>query len=99
MLISRRAAIGALGGALLAPVVSRPVLAQEAFYKDKRLTVLVNYAAGGPTDVEGRLFAKYLARYLDGAPNVIVQNMDGAGGLVGNKYLGEVAPRDGMMVG
>ena len=25
--------------------------------------------------------------------------MDGAGGLVGNSYLGEIAPKDGTMVG
>ena len=31
--------------------------------------------------------------------SVIVQNMDGAGGGVGTNYLGEIAPRDGTMVG
>ena len=54
--------------------------AQEPYYKGKRLTVLINFAAGGPTDLEGRLFAKYIARHIDGQPNVIVQNMDGAAG-------------------
>jgi tripartite-type tricarboxylate transporter receptor subunit TctC len=29
----------------------------------------------------------------------VIQNMDGAGGIVGAKYLGEVAPRDGTMAG
>ena len=33
--------------------------ANEPFYKGKRLTVLINFAAGGPTDIEGRLFAKH----------------------------------------
>jgi tripartite-type tricarboxylate transporter receptor subunit TctC len=73
--------------------------AQEPYYKGKRLTVLINFAAGGPTDIEGRLFAKYLARHIEGAPSVIVQNMDGAGGVVGATYLGEVAPKDGTFVG
>lgn len=73
--------------------------AQEPYYKGKRLTVLINFAAGGPTDIEGRLFAKYLARHIDGAPNVIVQNMDGAGGVIGAQYLGEVAPKDGTYLG
>jgi tripartite-type tricarboxylate transporter receptor subunit TctC len=73
--------------------------AQDAFYKGKRLTVLINFAAGGPTDIEGRLFAKYLARHIDGAPNLIVQNMDGAGGVIGAQYLGEVAPKDGTVMG
>ena len=28
-----------------------------------------------------------------------MQNKDGAGGLVGTNYIGEVAPKDGTMVG
>src|SRR5262249_28610357 len=48
---------------------------------------------------EGRLFAKHLTRHIDGAPSLIVQNMEGAGGIVGAKYLGEVAPRDGSIAG
>ena len=67
--------------------------ADVPFYKGKRLTILVNFAAGGPTDIEARLFAKHLVRHVDGAPNIVIQNMDGAGGIVGAKYLGEVAPR------
>jgi tripartite-type tricarboxylate transporter receptor subunit TctC len=73
--------------------------AAEPFYKGKRLSVLINFAAGGPTDIEGRLFAKYLAKHIDGQPGVIVQNIDGAGGIVGASYLGEVAPRDGTVLG
>ncbi len=95
---TRRGALAALAAGSLA-AVAPTAHAQDAFYKNKRLTVLVNYAAGGPTDVEGRLFARHLARYVDGAPNVIVQNMDGAGGLIGTKFLGEIAPKDGTVVG
>jgi len=73
--------------------------ADAPFYKDKRLTLLINFAVGGPADVEGRLFAKYIGRHIAGEPAVLVQNMDGAGGVVGAKYLGAVAPRDGTMVG
>ena len=40
--------------------------ADDPFYKGKRLTILINFAAGGPTDIEGRLFAKHLARHIDG---------------------------------
>src|SRR5881409_1234961 len=73
--------------------------ADEPFYKSKRLSILINFATGGPTDIEGRLFAKHLARHIDGQPNIVIQNMDGAGGIVGAKYLGEVGPRDGTMAG
>src|SRR4029077_6987454 len=71
----------------------------EPFYKGKRITVLINFAAGGPTDIEGRLFAKYLVKHIAGQPNLIVQNMDGAGGMTGATYLGEIAPKDGTYVG
>src|SRR6266481_7287233 len=86
------AALGVAAGVAEAP-------AQEPYYKGKRLTVLINFAAGGPTDIEGRLFAKYLIRHIDGAPSMIVQNMDGAGGVIGAQYLGEVAPKDGTAMG
>jgi tripartite-type tricarboxylate transporter receptor subunit TctC len=79
--------------------LAAPARADEPFYKGKRLTLLINFAAGGPTDIEGRLFAKYLVRHLEGQPGMIVQNMDGAGGLIGAQYLAEVAPRDGSVLG
>ena len=68
--------------------------AQEPYYKGKRLTVLINFAVGGPADIESRIFARYLGRHIDGQPNVIIQNMDGAGGLIGSQYLGEIAQKD-----
>lgn len=69
------------------------------FYAGKRLIVLVNYNPGGPADIEGRFFARFLAKHLTGNAGVIVQNMDGAGGMVGATYIGEVAPKDGTMLG
>ncbi len=89
-------AIGAFAAVTLAAAAA-PSHAQ--FYQGKRLTVLVNYAAGGPTDIEARVFARHVGKHLVGSPNVIIQNMDGAAGLTGRNYLGEVAPKDGTMVG
>jgi tripartite-type tricarboxylate transporter receptor subunit TctC len=73
--------------------------AQQPFYAGKKLTILVNYDAGGATDLEARLIARHIGKHIPGNPTIIVQNMGGAGGLIGTKYLGEVAPRDGSMVG
>lgn len=85
---------------LIAACLTSPTArAETPFYQGKQVTLLINFAAGGPADVEGRLFAKYIGRHIAGQPNVIVQNMDGAGGVVGAKYLGAVAPKDGTMVG
>jgi putative tricarboxylic transport membrane protein len=73
--------------------------AAEPYYKGKRLTIMVNFAPGGSTDIEGRLFARHIAKHIEGQPTVLVQNMDGAGGLNGTNYVGEVAPKDGTVVG
>jgi hypothetical protein len=93
----RRDALIGLGGACV--LAAAPVRAEDPFYKGKRLTLLINFAAGGPSDIEGRLLAKHIVKHIDGNPFIIVQNKDGAGGLVGSNYLGEVGPKDGTMAG
>ncbi|MDC0033794.1 hypothetical protein OAJ57_04445 [Alphaproteobacteria bacterium] len=69
------------------------------FYKGKRLSILINYSAGGPTDVEARLFARNIGRHIAGKPQVIGKNMAGAGGVVATNYLGQKAKRDGRTIG
>lgn len=88
-----------LGLVACVALASAPVVAQQPFYQGKRLAVLVNFAPGGSTDIEGRLFARHIAKHIEGEPNVVVQNMDGAGGFNGTAYVGEIAPRDGTMLG
>ena len=90
-----QAALAALGAALTIGAAA----AQEPYYKGKRLTVLINFAAGGPADIESRIFARHLVKHIDGAPNLVIQNMDGAGGLIGAQYLGEIGAKDGTLLG
>jgi tripartite-type tricarboxylate transporter receptor subunit TctC len=85
---------------IAAALAVTPVAAQTTdFYAGKRLIVLVNYAPGGPADIEGRFFARHLTRHLGKDASVVVQNMDGAGGMVGATWLGEIAPKDGTVLG
>ena len=83
----------------LAATVALPAVAQEPFYKGKQVTLLVNFGAGSATDIDARIFAKHFAKHLGGNPNLVVQNMEGAGGVKGALYLGEIAPKDGMTIG
>jgi len=76
-----------------------PCLAQDPFYKGKRINVLINFDAGSAPDIEGRVFARHFAKHIDGQPQLIVQNNSGAGGVNGTQYLGEVAPKDGTAFG
>jgi putative tricarboxylic transport membrane protein len=73
--------------------------AQAPFYQGKNITFLINFAAGGPTDIEGRIVARHLAKHIPGNPAVIVQNMPGAGGVTGINFLGEAAKKDALTVG
>src|SRR5262249_13592764 len=92
-----RAAIAAL--CAVAAFAASDARAEEPYFNGRRLTFLIGSVAGGPTDSEGRLFAKYLARHIEGAPAVVVQNKAGAGGVGSPGYLGEVAPRAGTVLG
>src|SRR5258708_37532015 len=88
-----------LGAWVALALAAQPGHAQEPFYKGKRLSILVNFAPGGSTDAEARVFVRHIGRLIDGQPNLVIQNMEGAAGLVGAKYVGEIAPRDGTFAG
>jgi len=75
----------------------KPVQAQ--FYKDRNVTMMLNYGVGGTTDTEGRLFARHLSRHLAGNPPVVVVNRPGAGGLIGTNQLGLATKPDGQTFG
>ena len=87
----------ALGSGLV--LTSAAPSGAQSFYSGKRLTILINYASGGPADIEGRVVARHLGKHIEGQPQIVVQNMDGAGGLIGTNYIGEIAPKDGTMLG
>src|SRR5687767_6721692 len=81
-------------------VSSQSVFAAQApYYQGKNVNFVINFAAGGPTDIEGRIVARHLAKHIPGNPTIIVQNMAGAGGVTGINFLGEAAKRDGLTMG
>ncbi len=69
------------------------------FYQGKTLTVIINFAAGRPTDIEGRVIAKHLVKHIPGNPAVTIQAMGGGGGVTAVNYLGEVVKPDGLTAG
>ncbi|HEV8344716.1 MAG TPA: hypothetical protein VGR30_20345 [Candidatus Binatia bacterium] len=73
--------------------------AEKQFYQGKTVNFLINFAAGGPTDIEGRIVARHLAKHIPGQPALVPQNMAGAGGVTGMNFLGEVAKPDGLTLG
>jgi tripartite-type tricarboxylate transporter receptor subunit TctC len=80
---------------VLALTCSDGALAQ--FYKGKTITMIVNYPAGGPTDLEGRIVAQHLPAFIPGNPTIVIKNVGGAGGLIGTNQLAEAAPNGDTM--
>ena len=87
----RAAALLAVGAALVA---AGKADAQD-FYQGKTLTVVVANTPGSGYDAYGRILARHISKYLPGKPNVIVQNMPGAGSIKAAEYTYVIAPKDG----
>lgn len=59
-------------------------------YPDRTITVVVPFAAGGPTDTVARLVAEAMSKDL--GQQVIVENVGGAGGTLGAKQVADADP-------
>jgi tripartite-type tricarboxylate transporter receptor subunit TctC len=84
---------------LLLIVSSVNVHAQDDFYKGKTIRVIIGYSAGGTNDLWARTVARFWGKYIPGNPDMIVQNMPGAGTMVAANYLYGVGKPDGLTVG
>ncbi|MGH7766875.1 MAG: Bug family tripartite tricarboxylate transporter substrate binding protein [Candidatus Binatia bacterium] len=73
--------------------------AQEPFYKGKTLRIVVATSAGGGFDTYTRAIARHLGKHIPGNPNVMVENMAGAGHRIGANYMYKVAKPDGLTLG
>ena len=69
-----------------------PALAQ---YPNKPITVIVPFAAGGPTDVVARLVGEHMGRTL--GTTFVVENIGGAGGSLGMTRAAQATP-DGYTI-
>ena len=63
-----------LAGLAVLAAVASPGNAVAQFYKGKTMTMIINYPAGGPTDIEGRIIAQHLPAHIPGKPTIIVKN-------------------------
>jgi len=96
-MMTRRAALAGLaimtGGSLAQ--AQTPV----EFYKGKQIQMMVYSGAGSTYDTYARLLSRHMVRHIPGSPNIVVQNMIGAGGLKLVDYLNRIAPKDGTVFG
>ncbi|MCK1514374.1 tripartite tricarboxylate transporter substrate binding protein [Bradyrhizobium sp. 190] len=76
--------------ALVGALVWAAPLAHAAEYPVRPIKLIVPYAAGGPTDVLGRMVGEYLARDLKQA--VVVEKKGGAQGAIGAEAAARAEP-------
>jgi tripartite-type tricarboxylate transporter receptor subunit TctC len=88
---------------VLGMLVVSPAFGQDSvadFYKQNNsIRLIVGSEAGGGYDGYARLLARHLGRFVPGQPNIIVQNMPGAGGIVAANHIYNAAPKDGTVIG
>ena len=73
-------------GALFATTLT----ASAQTFPTKPLTMIIPFAAGGPTDVLGRVVGQRMGQIL--GQSIIIENVGGAGGMTGSKRVVDAAP-------
>lgn len=76
-----------------------PSHGQTPYFQGKTVTIIVGTVAGDLYDLYARAIAIFMGKYLPGNPNIIVQNMPGAGHMIAANYLYNVAKADGLTLG
>lgn len=71
----------------------------SGFYSGKSVRLVLSTGVGGGYAVYGRLLARHMDGHLPGHPNIIVENMPGAGGIKATNWMYIQAPRDGLTFG
>ena len=100
MILKRIAFIAAMVTLLLFGILG-PASAEDGdtFFKGKVVRIVVGIPPGGANDVNARILAKYMPKYIPGHPTIIVQNQAGAAGAVMTNALYANGPFDGLTIG
>src|SRR5215475_10072891 len=87
----------AVVGVLIASwILTASVWAQTDFYKGKTITVYVGTTPGALYDQWSRVLAQHMGKHIPGRPDMIVQNMPGAGHMIAANYLYNKTKPDGL---
>ncbi|MDH7799575.1 MULTISPECIES: tripartite tricarboxylate transporter substrate-binding protein [unclassified Beijerinckia] len=86
--------------AALAALSAWPAAAQspEAFYKGRKMDMIIGYSSGGTYDLYARLMARFLANYIPGNPVIVPRNMPGGGSRTATAWVAAAAPKDGTVL-
>ena len=68
------------------------------FYRGKTVSIIVGFGAGGGYDLYARLLGRFIGEHIPGKPNVIVQNMEGAGSVRAANFVYALGAKDGTVI-
>ena len=68
------------------------------FYKGKTIQIVVGFGVGGGYDLYARALSRHIGKHVPGNPNVVVQNMEGAGSVRAANYVYAGSPQDGTVI-
>ncbi len=93
---TRILSVGSVGYVLSVLLSLSTAVAQDNFFRGKTVRVIVPFAAGGGYDIYSRIMGRHMGKYIPGNPVFVVDNMTGAGGLIGVNHVYKVAKPDGL---
>ena len=70
----------------------------DDFYRGKTMTMVVGFAPGGGIDTSARAVARHITRFIPGSPNIVIQTVEGAAGVVAANYLEKRVSPDGLTI-
>ncbi|MGH6771276.1 MAG: Bug family tripartite tricarboxylate transporter substrate binding protein [Xanthobacteraceae bacterium] len=83
-------------GALLA--ASGAAHAQEPYYKGKTIRLIISVGVAGGFAEYARTMIMHMGKHIPGNPNMIMQSMPGAGGIIATNHMYVQAPADGTVI-
>jgi hypothetical protein len=84
------AAIAAVLGAVC------PMAAADDFYAGKQISLIVGAGVGGGYDLQARVAARHVGKYIPGKPAIVVQNMPARIAAANHMFI--TAPKDGTTI-
>jgi len=79
-------------------LVTNNLAQAQSFFEGKTMRIIVGFAAGGGYDAYSRVIGRHLGKHIPGNPNIVVDNMVGAGSLIAANHLYKVAKPDGLTI-
>src|SRR4030095_5615544 len=85
-----------VGIAAMLAVGCASAVAADDFYAGKQINLIVGAGVGGGYDLQARVAARHVGKYIPGKPTIVVQNMPARIAAANHMFI--TAPKDGTTI-